>query len=376
MTVPAALLAASFAFPSSGDMILCAFFIFSCFGFVMSWVLRPYLEILYSYISCILNLPNRTNASSERNRYSELSEREREIQVLYCDYPICFWQAMSTIAKIILRFSALISFFLILIIQGPRDANIAVDDYERSLFIKSFSCASILPIIGCIVYIFSSMGLQKAKGELQALRDYGLKITDATDRIVYFRAFQDDNSWGRLGLNNPVPMDDLRPSMITYDPLPLNITDEERLITQIGEVCEVYAIGRQREPQPPVGARRMYFQDSEWQKAAKEFMRISSFVLFRPQMTQWLLWELGQIAEICRPEQLILWVPSDMTVKQWNLFRKEAKLHCGIEFPEFTNKETALLTQQFLLFGDDWKYKSPANFTAKSLQKELLKLIR
>jgi hypothetical protein len=176
--------------------------------------------------------------------------------------------------------------------------------------------------------------LQLGKGRLQWLRDRCLKPEDVRGQVAYFRAFLDDRRWADTGFGG-------------Y--LWITVTDEEVLVKSLSRLREVFAIGRQGELIPPVGARRMYFKDSEWQDAARTIMRDASIVLLRPHVTKWVLWELGQIVEICDPWKVILWTPRGIGEEEWRDFRRQAKAECGIDLPGAVEKIP------FLMFEENWQ---------------------
>ena len=278
---------------------------------------------------------------------------------------IIFWRICSSAGFLLLSFSGLAGIFVGVAVVGGGIAGAGrgaadIDNDFFVLFLTSFLAGLVLAIAGCLAYVLSVLRLQVAKGALQSLRDLDLRPSDASGQIIYFRAFQDDKSWGRLGF---------------YGGLPLKLTEEERLISQLGKVRDVFAIGRPVEPLPPVGARRMYFEDSEWQSAALTLMKNASFVLVRPQMTNWLFWELGQIIKNCKPQQLILWMPPNMTVKQWNRFCQEAKSRCAVDLPKSERKEESLLSERFLLFGEGWVCEVLVISSARALRNRLSKLV-
>ena len=95
-------------------------------------------------------------------------------------------------------------------------------------------------------------------------------------------------------------------------------------------------------------------------------MRDASVVLLRPHVTEWVLWELGQIVERCDPRKVILWTPRGFDEAEWRDFRREAKVECGLDLPG------AIKKIPFLMFDKNWEYHAVGSI--KRLRKTLSRL--
>ena len=246
-----------------------------------------------------------------------------------------FWKYVAIGGAATILFSGIVGVIASVIVLDSMGRNEAMSTDQR--IFAAFSATAIASLVtavaGCASYLEGVYNMQLAKGYLHMLLDSRLTPDDVSGQIAYFRAFQDDQSWAQLPFGSFFA---------------LTVTDEERLVNTLSRVREVFAIGRQGEVVPPVGARRMYFADAEWQDAATNMMRNAAFVLVRPNRTTWLLWELQRVVEICRPDQLIVWLPVGLDKDRWRQLRHDAKTQCGLELPE------SITGNLFLLFGERW----------------------
>lgn len=125
---------------------------------------------------------------------------------------------------------------------------------------------------------------------------------DFKDRpyILYLRSFNDD--------------------YVTDDPFTLAgqfYTEEEILVTSLESVGMTVAIGRPGEQAPPLGAKRIYVFDDQWQEKVQELSGDARLIVFRFGNTKGLRWEwdhcLSGIRDISK---LLLVVPASIASDQ------------------------------------------------------------
>lgn len=118
--------------------------------------------------------------------------------------------------------------------------------------------------------------------------------------ILYLRSFNDDSETS----------------------VPLNIaglcyTEEEILISSLKRLGKAVAIGRPDEQAPPLGAKRIYVMEDQWQDKVQELSVDARLVIFRLGETEGLKWEwnncLNSIEDISK---LLLVVPTSITEKK------------------------------------------------------------
>lgn len=87
----------------------------------------------------------------------------------------------------------------------------------------------------------------------------------------------------------------------------LSITsEEEQLMNALGRIGKAMAVGRPGEKLPQIGASRVYFTDAEWQDRVATLIRAARLVVIRTGNGPGLQWEVQQIVNLVRPEQLLV----------------------------------------------------------------------
>ena len=102
--------------------------------------------------------------------------------------------------------------------------------------------------------------------------------------VLYLRSFSRDN---------------LRTdSSIVSTFTPINVAHE----VEIAELCwafgPVVAVGKPNEQLPPLGAARMYFDDSEWQNEVSALMDRARLIILVLDLSEGVWWEVRQVFEI------------------------------------------------------------------------------
>ena len=117
-------------------------------------------------------------------------------------------------------------------------------------------------------------------------------------------------------------------------------TVEERLVKHIGTLGPVVAIGRPKERLPLIGAARLYVDDADWQNVVDDLLRRARLVLIQAGESGGLQWELNKAVERLNPEQLLIFLPSQLSVNKPNRqnaylrFRGWASHYFPLELPE------------------------------------------
>lgn len=90
---------------------------------------------------------------------------------------------------------------------------------------------------------------------------------------------------------------------------------EERLVAAMRTLGPTIALGRPGEPQPMLGAARLYVEDEVWQRAVIHFMDRAAAVVAVVGPTEGLWWEIGTAIERVNPERLLLFFPYPVPAK-------------------------------------------------------------
>lgn len=119
--------------------------------------------------------------------------------------------------------------------------------------------------------------------------------------ILYLRSFNDDAETDKPQLVDRIAF----------------YTEEEILVISLKKLGKAVAIGRPGEKAPPLGAKRIYVSDEQWQDKVQELSADARLVIFRLGETEGLKWEwnycLDAIEDISK---LLLVVPASMISEQ------------------------------------------------------------
>ena len=127
--------------------------------------------------------------------------------------------------------------------------------------------------------------------------------SEAGNPIVYLRSFSQDSNF--------------------------NLEEEElaRIFNPFGPFL---AIGMPGDALPKLGAFRFYVADASWQDQVIALLKDARLVIMRAGDSEGLAWELGQVAKILKPEQLVILVPKDN--RMYGKFCQFAE-QAGLELP-------------------------------------------
>lgn len=84
------------------------------------------------------------------------------------------------------------------------------------------------------------------------------------------------------------------------------LTEEEQLVKALTRIGALLTVGRPGEKLPEAGARRIYFNDHEWQSNISELIRRARLVIMRAGCTQSLSWEASEVARLASPLNILI----------------------------------------------------------------------
>jgi hypothetical protein len=112
--------------------------------------------------------------------------------------------------------------------------------------------------------------------------------------ILYLRSFSDDEKINALGI---------------FSHLGLFETEEQTISRFLSHIGPVISIGRPNEILAPLGARRMYVDDTQWQNAVVELLEQSLLIVLRLGYSRGLSWEIETVVRLCDPRRVIVYCP-------------------------------------------------------------------
>ena len=157
--------------------------------------------------------------------------------------------------------------------------------------------------VGIALVSWASMKdlLSKAAAYLRHVRQHfidprGVFRHETRDPILYLRAFSEDYGGG--------------------EDFPYSAA-EESLTHSYTSYGPVVAVGDPREEMPPLGAVRLYFDDSTWRLGVLYLMSVSQLVIIQAGFAPGLLWELGVARRRLEPRRLIVSFAAWEEVDEW-----------------------------------------------------------
>lgn len=110
--------------------------------------------------------------------------------------------------------------------------------------------------------------------------------------------------------------------------------------------AHLVTIGKPLEEIPEIGFDRRYFDDDQWKPAVLDYMEQSVLIIYRPDSSDSLLWELEQILEKGYAGKTLIWADmgygTDYTLNKvrYNIFARKAGEKCGLKLPEYNRWKT------------------------------------
>lgn len=134
-------------------------------------------------------------------------------------------------------------------------------------------------------------------------------------------------------------------------------SDENLMFPVLKEVGPVIAIGQPGEALPPLGATRLYLDDTcDWQTTVTDYFSRSKLVVISPGYSDGVIWETSKAFQMCPPEKVIISLISfkqgfdySKNLNDYERFRDAIKLNTNLELPE--NIGDSL----FIYFDSGWK---------------------
>jgi hypothetical protein len=154
-------------------------------------------------------------------------------------------------------------------------------------------------------------------------------------KILYLRGFRVD---GDDGSNGNMSM--------------LRLMSKERALAKklINLDYHLIAVGRPDEELPDVGFDRRTFSHDVWQHEVIKLMNESHLIIWRPDTTPGVLWELARLLELDYRPKLIIWAEMgyenmvDLQKTRYNVFKRKALEKLSEEFPPFDEYKKFLVS--------------------------------
>jgi hypothetical protein len=83
-------------------------------------------------------------------------------------------------------------------------------------------------------------------------------------------------------------------------------TFEQRISKITKSKWALVALGRPGEPQPPLGAHRLYVKDHKWKELIERFIAIADLIILRPDRSEGAAWEMKLCAPLVGRKRLII----------------------------------------------------------------------
>lgn len=228
----------------------------------------------------------------------------------------------------------------------------------------------VLGLIGLGVVLGARYLLRQGKRHLSPVTTLAEVLRDPPF-VLYLRTFTDDPRLAAV-----TPQANLRSTFGDEHNTAQSLrTEEEQLQVAIRPFGSMVTVGRPGEQLPPVGARRLYLEDGEWQQGVLQLMAEageSGLVLMGAGPGAALQWELAQAVALVPPQRLVLVVP--MEAEAYEPFRRQAGALFPASLPDYPAaprlRKYAAKIKGAVYFDPDWTPhfvrfdtpRSPGNF--------------
>jgi len=159
--------------------------------------------------------------------------------------------------------------------------------------------------------------------------------------ILYLRAFNvdgDDGGHGNMSLLHLMPKEmNLAKAFINFN-------------------YNLIAVGKPDEDLPEIGFHRKKFTHDEWQEQVLKLMKESKLIIWRPDYTEGVLWEIGKLMELNYRNKLIVWTEmgyenlQNVQEARYNIFRRKAFEEFSENFPQYNKFKKFLFSET----KDNW----------------------
>lgn len=230
-----------------------------------------------------------------------------------------------------IRNISIIVFLILYVVIGPIVAvRIADIDYAE-YWLKGGT-----PAIGYLVYNVWQAFRQKE--ENNPLRPISCKTKDDVLKaknpfILYLRGFQNDDYSCQFNL-------EIRGKIVSFS--------EYNLIKEISERISVFAIGMTKETYSPIGADRVYLDDSTWKSDIQELMIAAEKILVLVDDKENCLWEIKQTQKL---KEKTIFIVNDY----YKYLMAKLKLEGKFNLPRI---EEEFQTEPFYMVMDDNEHKT------------------
>ncbi len=129
-------------------------------------------------------------------------------------------------------------------------------------------------------------------------------------------------------------------------PMVLKISKEQDFSDALAPLGDFIAFGRPGERLQPVGASRLYLEDS-WQQEITRYMARARLVIVRPGSSPSIRWEVTQVLKTVPPERILFDLRfrgrRKRKERDYEVFRNCVRAHLGAELPQRLGKAPYLV---------------------------------
>jgi hypothetical protein len=189
-------------------------------------------------------------------------------------------------------------------------------------------------VFGVVIFLITFL-LKKKNDDSKLPAIHWKREVANAPKILYLRGFKvdgDDGSNGNISV------------------LKLMSKEKDLAKTLINLDYHLVAVGRPDEELPDVGFDRRTFSHDVWQHEVIKLMNESHLIIWRPDTTHGVLWELGKLLELDYRPKLIIWAEMgyenmvNLQKTRYNVFKRKAFEKLSEEFPPFDKYKKFLVS--------------------------------
>lgn len=182
-------------------------------------------------------------------------------------------------------------------------------------------------LIVLIIVVVALIRKKMAAGSLSM--EHFKREVEGADKVLYLRSFKLDGK-GMVGTG-----------MDMFEGLNLWPVELDLAKALLKYPFHLIAVGRHGQEMSDIGFDRIYFEDNVWQEEVMKLINESVLIIYRPDPSDSVLWELNQVLNSKADMKTIIWADmgynTDMNLNKsiYHVFQRKALESTGVQFPDF-----------------------------------------
>jgi hypothetical protein len=187
------------------------------------------------------------------------------------------------------------------------------------------------------VLFLALLAIRKEKKKIDFEKTHREREKANAPKFLYLRGFivdGDDSGNGNMSIMKLLPKE----------------LDLANKLINLGH--HLVAVGKPDEEIPYIGFDRKKFSQETWQQEVLNLIEESSLIIYRPDTSPGVLWEMGKILELNYREKLILWADMgfgdnvEIQKARYNIFRRKILEQFSEKVPEYERNKSFMVSNK------------------------------